>query len=86
MGFAGLVSVDALRSASERGVSRVADTLSNATYRTTPPETSLVELCTLVRDGDVPLAVVDGHGVFLGTIDAVEVLAAIGGNRHDAQD
>jgi glycine betaine/proline transport system ATP-binding protein len=84
--IAGLVSVDALRSASERGVSRVADTLSNATYRTTRPETSLVELCALVRDGDVPLAVVDGHGVFLGTIDAVEVLAAIGGNRHDAQD
>jgi glycine betaine/proline transport system ATP-binding protein len=81
----GLVSVDALRSASERGVSRVADILSNAAYRTTRPETSLVELCALVQGSDVPLAVVDSHGAFLGTIDAVEVLAAIGGNPHDAQ-
>jgi glycine betaine/proline transport system ATP-binding protein len=82
----GLVSVDALRSASERGVLRVADTLSDAAYRTIRPETCLVELCALVQGSDVPLAVVDSHGAFLGTIDAVEVLAAIGGNPHDAQD
>jgi glycine betaine/proline transport system ATP-binding protein len=81
----GLVSVDTLRSASERGVSRVADVLSEAPCRTTRPETRFVELCALVQRSDVPLAVVDSSGAFLGTIDAVEVLAAIGGTPHDAQ-
>ena len=76
----GLVSIEALRSAAERGVARVADTLTDVPYKTTSPATPLVDLCVLVRDSDVPLAVVDTHGSFLGTIDAVEVLAAIGGN------
>ena len=76
----GLVSVEALKSATEHGASTVADTISNETFKTTSPDTPLVDLCVLVRDSGVPLAVVDADGSFLGTIDAVEVLAAMGGN------
>ncbi len=76
----GLVSVDALKSASACGASRIADTISNEPYQTTSPDTPLVDLCILLRDSGIPLAVVDTEGFFLGTIYAVDLLAAIGGN------
>ena len=76
----GLVSVEALKSATERGASRVADTISDGAYETTSPDTPLVDLCVLIRESGIPLAVVDSDGSFLGTIDALQVLAAMGGN------
>ena len=76
----GIVSVEALKSATARGASRVADTIGNQPYKTTRADTPLVDLCVLVHDSGVPLAVVDTDGSFLGTIDAGEVLAAMGGN------
>ena len=76
----GLVSVEALKSATERGASRVADTISDGPYETTSPDTPLVDLCVLIRESGIPLAVVDSDGSFLGTVDALQVLAAMGGN------
>lgn len=76
----GIVSVEALRHAAERAAPRVADLITEKPYTATSPDTSLVELCALVRDNDMPLAVVDRDGSLLGTIDAGEVLGAMGGS------
>jgi len=79
----GLVSVEALRSAAEGGASSIADAICGESYTTTSPDTPLIDLCALVRTGGFPLAVVDSDGSFLGTIETVEVLAAIGSNRTE---